>query len=68
MSLNKKDALASLQTPKKREKVNDAQIVVKLPKAVKALVNEVASKDGVFDSVIVREALGEYFSKRGYRG
>lgn len=68
MSLNKKDALASLQAPKKREKVNDAQIVVKLPKAVKGLISEVATKDHVSDATIVREALGEYFNRRGYRG
>lgn len=68
MTLDKKAALASLQAPKKREKVNDGQIVTKLPKAVKALINEVATKDGVSDATIVREALGEYFGRRGYRG
>lgn len=67
MTLDKKAALASLSSGGKRQKINDDQIVVKLPKAVKALVEEVAGKQGVFSAVVVREALGEYFHKRGYR-
>jgi hypothetical protein len=67
VTLNKKDALASLASGRKREKINDAQIVTKLPSAVKALISEVATKEGVSDATITREALGEYFHKRGYR-
>lgn len=67
MSLDKKAALASLSTSRKRERINDAQIVTKLPKAVKALMEEVAEKNGVSAGAINREALGEYFHKRGYR-
>jgi hypothetical protein len=67
VTLNKKEALASLASGRKREKINDAQIVTKLPSAVKALINEVATKEGVSDATITREALGEYFHKRGYR-
>lgn len=67
MSLDKKTALASLANGRKREKINDAQIVFKLPAAIKALINEVATKEGVSDATITREALGEYFHKRGYR-
>jgi hypothetical protein len=68
VTLTKKAALASLAKGRKRERINDAQIVTKLPSAVKALINEVATKDGVSDATITREALGEYFERRGYRG
>ena len=67
MSLDKKAALASLSAGNKREKINDDQMVTKLPKAVKQLVEEIAKSRGVYSSNVVREALGEYLAKRGYR-
>lgn len=67
MTLDTKKALASLTTGNKRELVNDAQMVTKLPKAVKALVNGIAEERGVSEALVVREALGEYLARRGYR-
>lgn len=67
MALDKKAALASLSTSRKRERINDAQIVTKLPSAIKKLMEEVAATNGVSAGAINREALGEYFQKRGYR-
>lgn len=68
MTLGTKAALASLSTGGKRERVNDAQMVTKLPSAVKQLVSDVARNREVSEAVIVREALGEYLHRRGYRG
>ena len=51
----------------KRVKVHDAQIVAKVPARAKQLVSEIAAKREVSDSLIVREALAEYFERRGYR-
>lgn len=50
----------------KRERVHNAQMVLKLPLAAKQLVNAVAQEDNVSDSAIVRIALAEYFERRGY--
>lgn len=52
----------------KRARTHDAQIVVKLPAAAKALIREISEKEGVSDATTVRLALAEYLSKRGYRG
>lgn len=67
MSLDKKAAIASLSTGNKREKINDDQMVTKLPAAVKLLVHEIAQSRGLPDAAVVREALGEYLARRGYR-
>ena len=50
----------------KRVKTHDAQMVTKLPKAAKALVGRVAEAQGVTPSDIVRAALAEYMTRRGY--
>jgi hypothetical protein len=67
MALNKKQALASLSAGGKRERVNDAQMVTKLPSIVKELVEEVAKSRDVSAADVTREAIGEYLARRGYR-
>lgn len=57
----------ALRTGGKREKVHDAQAVFKLPKAAKALIKEVAEKQEVTEGQVMRDALAEYFERRGYR-
>jgi hypothetical protein len=61
------NVIEQLSSGGKRAKVHDAQLVTKVPGRAKALVNEIAESRGVSDAVIVREALGEYFERRGYR-
>jgi hypothetical protein len=51
----------------KRVKIHDAQAVIKLPQTVKDLVKEVADGRGVDASVIYREAVAEYLTRRGYK-
>jgi hypothetical protein len=60
------DALAALNTAGKRVKVHDAQMVIKLPQAVKDLVTEQANANEVSEATIVRWALADYFAKRGF--
>lgn len=57
----------TLRTGGKRVKIHDAQMVFKLPKRAKELVNEIATKQEESEGGIVREALAEYFERRGYR-
>lgn len=57
----------SLRTGGKRARTHDAQMVTKLPARAKALVTEVATAQGVSEAAIVRDALAEYFERRGYR-
>jgi hypothetical protein len=57
----------TLRTAARRPRVHDAQIVTKLPKRAKELVNEIARGRGTFEATIVREALAEYLERRGYR-
>ena len=57
----------ALSSGGKRAKIHDAQMVFKLPKRAKELVNEVALKQGASDGAVLREALAEYFERRGYR-
>lgn len=59
-------ALAALTTGGKRVRVHDAQMVTKLPKAVKALIKEHADKHELSEADVVRDALAEYFTRRGY--
>lgn len=68
MALDRKQALAALTTGGKRERINDAQVVFKLPSAVKSLVEEIATTRDVSDATVWREAMAEYLNKRGYRG
>lgn len=60
-------SLTELLSASKRPRIMNAQIVTKVPARVKNLVAEVAADRGVYDSDIVREALAEYFEKRGYK-
>lgn len=61
------NVIAALSSGGKREKIFDEQMVTKVPKRAKELVGEIAEKRGVSDAVVVREALAEYFERRGYR-
>lgn len=61
------NVISALSSGGKRARIHDAQIVTKVPSRAKELVSEIADKQGVSDSAIVREALGEYFERRGYR-
>lgn len=60
------EAIAALGNAGKRVKVHDEQVVFKLPAPVKELVKEIAVARGVSDAAIHREALAEYFEKRGF--
>lgn len=51
----------------KRTKVMNAQMVLKLPQAVKDLIREQAEGSGVSDATIIRWALADYFDRRGIR-
>lgn len=57
----------ALRSGGKRTKTHDAQMVFKLPKAAKALVKKVAEDTGNSEGGIARDALAEYFERRGYR-
>lgn len=59
--------LAALRSGGKRLRVHDAQMVVKLPATVKALVESIGAKREESGATVVREALAEYLEKRGYR-
>lgn len=61
------NVIDSLSGGGRRVRVHDAQIVAKVPARAKELVNEIATKREVTDAVIIREALAEYFERRGYR-
>lgn len=61
------NVIDALSTGGKRVKIHDEQMVTKVPKRAKELVKEVATERGVSDATIVREALAEYFERRGYR-
>lgn len=58
--------ISTLSSNGKRARIHDATLVTKCPKAAKALVNEIAKSRETDASVIVREALAEYFERRGY--
>ncbi len=61
------NVISALSSGGKRARVHDAQIVTKVPTRAKELIAEIATAREVSDAVIVREALGEYFEKRGYK-
>lgn len=58
--------LAALHTAGRRVKIHDAQMVVKLPKAVKALVQEYGAGRNESEATVVRQALAEFFERRGF--
>lgn len=49
-----------------RTKTHDAQLVVKVPKAAKALIEKAAVAQGVSAATVVRHAVAEYLERRGY--
>lgn len=62
------NTLSALTNGGQRVKTHDAQIMIKLPSAAKALVEKVAEDQGVGSSAVVRAAIAEYLERRGYRG
>lgn len=60
------DAIEAVKASGKRVRVHDAQMVTKLPKALKDLVNSYAKNSGDSESGVTRLALAEFFEKRGY--
>lgn len=66
MSDETRSAIEALETAGRRVKVHDSVINVKLPAAAKKLIADLAEKQNKSDSAIVRDALGEYLTKRGY--
>lgn len=62
------NTLSDLTNGGGRVRIHDAQLVVKVPSAAKALVKTVAEAQGVSEAVIVRAAIAEYLERRGYRG
>ena len=58
------DALAP--TSRKRVRVHDAMLPIKMPSAVRSLISEVAEREGISDAAVVRWALSEFFNRRGY--
>lgn len=63
---NTQKALEALTSGSKRPKIHDAQMVTKLPKAVKELVKEYGQNRGDSEGAVVRLALAEFFERRGY--
>lgn len=61
------DITEALRAGGKRVRTHDAQIVFKAPSSAKELVERVAGDLGVSEAHIHREALAEWFEKRGYR-
>lgn len=60
------NVIENLTGAQKRERIHNDQMVLKLPKTAKQLVKDIAAKEQVSDSQIVRVALAEYFERRGY--
>lgn len=65
MTSDAQEALATLNTPGKRARINDAQMAFKLPSAVKDLLGEHGEANGVSEATVVRWALYDYFEKKG---
>lgn len=61
-------ALSGLTGTGGRVKVHDAQMVIKLPSAAKALVKTAAEAQGFSEATVVRHAIAEYLERRGYKG
>lgn len=63
------DVLSTLSGGARRPKIYDAILTTKVPSAAKRLVQRAAADradEGWGDSDVVREALAEWFAKRGY--
>lgn len=60
-------AVDALRSGGKREKIHDTQMVFKLPSTAKALIKQAAEAQTKTEGAIVRDALAEYFERRGYR-
>ncbi len=60
------DALDACSTVRKRARIHDAQVVTKMPKAMKTLISDFAKGRDWSDADVVRDALAEYFERRGY--
>lgn len=61
-----RNPVVSLNVEGKRTRTHDAQMVFKLPSSAKELIRVVAEAEGVTDATIVRKAVAEYLSRRGY--
>ncbi len=59
--------MSETQTSSKRKRIMDAQMVTKIPKTLKDLVNEYAVSNDAYEADVVRWALGEFFEKRGIK-
>lgn len=59
-------ALAALHNNNRRVRVHDAQMVIKLPSAVKALVKSYGTGRNESEATVVRQALAEFFERRGF--
>lgn len=66
MATDNRVALSDLAIGGRRTKTHNATIVFKLPQTAKDLTKRVAEDQGVSDATIIREALAEYFERRGY--
>lgn len=62
------NTLSALTNGGQRAKTHDAQIIFKLPKDAKSLVEKAASEQGVSVATVTRQAIAEYLERRGYRG
>ena len=60
------NTLSDLTNGGKRTKTHDAQIVTKLPRAAKELLEKAAEAQGFTLSDISRIAFAEYLERRGY--
>lgn len=63
MSVNPLDAMVAMS---RREKVHDDVMNVKMPATVKVLLKAEAERRGVTPAALVREAIGEYLTRKGY--
>lgn len=59
-------ALNSMHNSGRRAKVHDAQMVIKLPSPIKTLVKAYADGREESEAAVVRQALAEFFERRGY--
>lgn len=57
----------SLRSGGSRQKIHNDQMMVKLPSAVKKIVENIGTETGTSASAVVRDALAEYLERRGYR-
>lgn len=60
------NTLDALTNGGKRVKTHDAQMVIKLPSAAKALVKKAAEAQNFSEATVVRHAIAEYLQRRGY--